>query len=232
MISHRFVLCVVFVLAGVGFTCAVAPTYSAEHIYFAEEFADSANWFSGGFTALTEVASGGPSDDSYVSNTASFSTIGQGTLFRGHSGLGASNGAFAGNWLDWGVTKVTASVRHDASIPLTFFLRAADPNNSPAALSLPSTEVQPNTWTELIFNMKFGSPDLILEGPPTPQFYASIFDNVGNLQLAVNVPDGMESDTTSHAFDLASVAVIVPEPAGLTLLLAAFSSLGLIRVRR
>ncbi len=205
-----------------------APAAFAGDTVFTEEFNDAANWLTGGFTALTEVASGGPDGSSYVSLDAAFNNIGQGTIFRGHSGFGASGGAFAGDWIDEQYIEISAFVRHDAPVPLGYLARLASPNNFPAAGVASFAPVLPNTWTELTFNVLSNSPQIVtLEGSD----YNTVFSNIGNVQMFVNVPAGFENNPTPFTFDLDKVSIAtVPEPT--TLLLSALGLVAVCGMRR
>lgn len=181
---------------------------------FVEEFTDAANWLTGSFGALTEVAGGGPDGSSYVSLDAAFNDIGQGTIFRGHSGFGASGGAFAADWIDEEYIELSAYVRHDAPVPVSYFARLASPSNFPAAGVVSFAPVLPNVWTEITFNVFSSSPLIVtFEGSD----YSTVFSNIGNVQIAVNVPDGFETNPTTFTFDIDKVSVAtVPEPAALS----------------
>lgn len=189
---------------------------AAGPIVATEDFADAANWLTGGFTALTEVGAGGPDNSSYVSLEAAFNNIGQGTIFRGHSGFGASGGAFAGNWIDERYVELSAFVRHNAPLPLSYFARLASPNNFPAAGVVSFAPVLPNTWTEVTFNVQRGNPAIVtFEGSD----YDTVFSNIGNVQLAVSIPDGLENNPTTYKFDLDQVSLaIIPEPTSVLLM--------------
>lgn len=182
-----------------------------------EEFDNAANWVSGAFTAIQEVGSGGVGNSSYVSWEAGFDSLGQGTIFRAHEAFDASGDAFVGDWLAEGYVQLSAYVRHNAPLPLNYFARLATPSNFPAAGVVSFIPVLPNTWTELSFNVQPSSPQIVTyEGSD----HQTIFSNIGNLQLFVEVPAGLESDPTLYRFDLDQVSVSVPEPATFFLLLA------------
>ncbi len=199
---------------------AIAASASARAAtpVFSEEFVNAANWLTGDFSALTEVPSGGPGGSSYVSLDAAFKDIGQGTIFRGHAAFGASDGAFTGNWIEEEYLELSTFVRHNAPIPLSYFVRIAAPANFPAAGVASFVPVLPNTWTQVTFRTFRGSPQIVtLEGST----YDAIFSNVGNIQLAVSVPDNLQDSATEYTFDLDNVTVsIVPEPSALCLLAA------------
>ena len=189
---------------------------SAVTTVFTEDFVDSAGWLTGGYTALTEFPVGGPDGSSYVSLDAAFSDIGRGTIYRGHEAFNASGGAFADNWIDSEYVELSALVRHNAPEPLNYYVRLATPANFPAATVESPVLVQPNTWTEVIFDARRGSPQITsMEGSD----YDTIFSNIGNVQLAVSVPVTLETDASLYTFDLDKVSLAsVPEPTALVLL--------------
>ncbi len=201
---------------------------SAGNTVFTEEFNDAANWLTAGFTALNEVGSGGPDDSSYVSLDAAFDSIGQGTIFRGHSAFNASGGAFAGDWIDEEYIEISAFVRHNAPVPLGYLVRLASPNNFPAAGVASFVPVPPNTWTELTFNVLSNSPQIVTFESSD---YNTVFSNIGNVQLFVDVPAGFEDNPTLFTFDLDKVSIAtVPEPT--TMLLSALGLVVACGVRR
>ncbi len=199
---------------------------SAASTVYTENFADDANWLGGSFTALTEVASGGPDGSNYVSLDAAFNNIGQGTIYRGHDGFDASGDAFVGNWIDERVIALTAFVRHSAPVSLKYFARLASSSNFPGAGVNGSVAVPPNIWTEISFDVRPDSSQITtFEGSD----YNTVFSSIGNVQLAVSVPTGFENDARVFAFDLDQVSLVVPEPASLVLLVGGFLSISILR---
>ncbi len=185
----------------------------ANSVVVEESFATgNANWRTGGFTPPTIVPAGGPDGNGYISQATSFQSLGQGTLFRGHQSLNASNGAFAGNWIGLGYTELSAWVRHNASIPLTYFVRIAKPSNFPAATAQSSVLVPPNVWTPLHWDVRPGSPQITaFEGSD----HTTIFSGIGNLQVAVNTPAELKQSTVPYTFDLDDISLSVPEAGSL-----------------
>ena len=94
-------------------------------------------------------------------------------------------------------------------MPLTFFARFADPNNFPGAIAVNFAPVFANTWTELSFSIDANNPQFVgFEG----QTFESVFDNIGDIQIGVSVPDTFAGTTTPFTFDIDSATVTVPEP--------------------
>jgi hypothetical protein len=212
-------------------TLAACAPAMALTVPFTENFtADPAGWrMRDSVTPLTWQSSGGPDAGSYSSTTFNFqnssvSTMSGPIMFRGHDAFDASGDAFVGNWLTGGVTSLSAFVRHDAGVPLTFFTRFATPANSPAVVGLSSSPVPSGVWTQFTIPIGFGNP-YIYEGPPSQAFFNSVFGNIGNLQLGVMVPAELAGLNQVFNFDLDQVS-IVPEPAAGLLLLAGFIGLG------
>ena len=79
-----------------------------------------------------------PDGGSHASTTLNYfgfsSPFGGGpVVFRGHDN-NASGDAFVGNWVTGGVQLVTAWVKQDTGVDLTFFLRVASSFNFPGAV--------------------------------------------------------------------------------------------------
>jgi hypothetical protein len=223
-------------IAAVAVACSFcSPALAA--FPFVEDFtADAANWTqTSGGTLLSHVATGGPNDDPYVTRNATlpeYQPPGQMgpaavVVFRGEQTPLASAGGFNGSWIDAGIKKVTAFVRHDAGMPLTYNFRFADPNNSPGA-SYVTDPVPSGVWTKLSIDVTPTSPQWITYGAGS---YATIFDNIGRIQISAVVPVGSDG-TQSVAFDLDRVTVAVPEPATLAVGATAVAGLALVARRR
>ena len=170
--------------------------------------------------AATHVSTGGADGGGYITNNLDFSANTPGmnesiSVIRGEVEAPniASGGAFVGNWIADGVSTFSVSVRHDSTVPLTFFARFADPNNFPGAIAVNFAPVFANTWTELSFSIDANNPQFVsFEG----QTFESVFDNIGDIQIGVSVPDALAGNTDSFTFDVDSASVVVvdsvPEP--------------------
>jgi hypothetical protein len=200
----------------------LAPEARALTFLYTETFANNAaGWRDITNTTpstLTWLEPGGEDDDGYVSTSFNFVNSvagGQGpVLFRGPAS--ASGGAFAGNWLT-GVTQLTAWVRHDAPVPVNFFARFASPFNFPGATAVDFAPVVaipgPDGWTEISFAIDPNSPQFVsFEGTD----FATVFSNVGILQIGVSIPAALAGTDASYGFALDSIQV-VPEPGSLAL---------------
>jgi hypothetical protein len=205
---------------------------------FTEHFADDvSNWADPtGLALLTYVSSGGPDDSSYASTDFAFDGAGGGeagssvVLFRGQDEFASSDDAFFGNWIADGVGRMTAQVRHNAPLPLNFFVRFSGPGNFPGAVAVQFVPVFPNTWTTLDFDMSHGNPHFVtFEGSN----YGAVFSNVGHLQIGVSIPAALAEDTTAYTFGLDQVSVLeVPEPSAWLLALGAAAGISAWRRRR
>jgi hypothetical protein len=200
---------------------AVAAT-----VPFTETFnAGSANWFDSlGTTPLTWTVFGGPDGSPFASTAFNFVNSAPNdnpVLFRAQDEFGSSGGAFVGNWVTSGVTGFNASVRHNAGVPLNFFVRFASPSNFPGANNVFFIPVPSGTWTPL--SAALPNPNLIFEGPLT---YGQVFGNIGHVQLGISVPSGLAGVNAPFSFDLDNVA-IVPEPTSL-----AFFGVGALELAR
>jgi hypothetical protein len=186
-------------LFGIVAVLALAAPAAAVSVPYLEDFSlDASGWVNSTSGPLDWVASGGPDGGSYVATTAP--TVGGfGTIhFRANDSLDASGDAFVGNWIGT-VSSVSASVFHDAPVPVVFFFRFA----GAGAMVGFSPAVAPGTWTTITVAI---DPSLT----PAGGTFASVMSNVANLQVGVQVPVGSEG--IPYTFGLDKVQ-IVPEPA-------------------
>ncbi len=190
-------------------------------------------------TALTPIATGGAEDGgAFVrktmttltgTNPASPTTA---LMFRAHKIYAGIDTDFTGNWMARGVEEVRAWVRHNAPEPLPFVGRFAATFNSPAAFYTESPLVPPNVWTELVFNVQFGSPDLTTYEAGTfyDVFQGGDGTGVSNMQFGVAIPPSL-AGTGPYNFDFDNVSIITPEPASGALAALALAGIGMF-VRR
>lgn len=202
----------------------LASTSSASIVGFVEGFdADSANWrnFNGG-AVLEWISSGGPDGSSYASSVFNLSGTSVGgfppTVIRAQTNYGSSGGAYAGNWIDAGVTGVSFDIRHNLSEAITLTGRFATPANNPGASTESQTVIAPNQWTTVFFDLTEGSPDIISFGSGN---YQSIFSNIGNMQFGFNVPAALAGQNIDARFDIDNFR-IVPTPGAVAALAPAF----------
>jgi len=215
---------------------ALAAGSRADPVTFTETFDSSAEGWRqvDGSSAMTHHADGGPggAGDGYVSATLSFefSNDGDGLVFaRGHGSYlpQPSGGAFVGNWVGSGVTEFSMWVWHDVPAAVEFGARFASPVNFPGAAVVEPTLVAPNTWTELNLAIDPSNPNLTVEFGS----FASVFGNIGNVQLFMSVPGGFGGEAGSFSFGVDNLGVaVIPEPAAAALVLVA--GLALMRRRR
>jgi len=208
----------------------VAASAHAATVPLTEDFAaDNANWKDAASADLVFVGAGGPDGSSFVTGTAGFVSANENdfvSVIRGQDSFDSSGDAFVGDWISDGVTQFTAWVRHNAPFPLPMFARFATPVNFPGAAGIQFAPVLPNTWTQLTIPINTTTPQIIYEGPGAT--YNSVFGNIGNIQIGVQVPAGLAGFTPPVTFDL-DQPTITPEPATLGLLLA--GGLALLRRR-
>ena len=142
-------------------------------------------------------------------------------MFRAHDVFAGLDLGYTGNWVAGGVKEVSAYVRHNAPVPLTFFMRIAPTGGFPGAFLATASEVPANAWTKVAFNVTPGSPQLqFVEGGT----HNDIFTSVANLQFGPSLPStAILPRTGTYTFDLDKVSVsLVPEPsAGLLATLGA-----------
>lgn len=204
---------------------ALTSIAGAAIVPYTETFtSNSANWFNGpGLAPVDWTASGGPDGSAFATTTVNFVSSqpdAPAVLFRGQDEFNSSNGAFVGNWVTGGVTGFNASVRHDAGMPLNFFVRFAGPANFPGANNVFFIPVPSGVWTDL--SAALPNPNLIFEGPFS---YGQVFGNIGHVQLGVSVPQGLAGVDAAFSFDVDNVG-IVPEPTSLALLAVGACALG------
>lgn len=189
---------------------------------FTEHFSTGdAMWgTSTGVIALDYIATGGPDGDGYVSDALDFSAQADGdtlVLFRAQDEFGSSAAAFEGDWLTDGVTGLSAVVRHNGPSPISFFARLSSPANFPGATAVQFAPVLPNTWTELSFAISESNPAFVtFEGSD----FATVFSNIGHVQIGAVAPTDLAGSTTPISFDLDQVGVVVPEPSSILLIIA------------
>lgn len=198
---------------------------------FTETFEAGANgWLQGAFTAPAFNASGALDGSAYITSTADLNSAGPFglTVFRGHDDFDASGDAFVGDYLAGGIDRISFDFRHNAGQDLGVALRVASSNNFPAfAVELPGP-VASDEWVTLSFELSFFNPLLTIEGAPTPQAFNEIMEAIGNIQVSVDRPDGLDTALVVD-FDLDNVA-ITPAPGSLALL--SVGGLALTRRRR
>jgi len=177
---------------------------------------DAANWRDGaGAASATWVASGGPDGSGYVTTTASAFFLDDGdpvVLFRGQDGFDSSGDAFVGNWISSGINQFSFWVKHDAPVPVDFFIRFATAGNFPGTAADRGELIAPNTWTKISYEIAPSHINeyLFPEGPPS--FYTSTFGSVGNIQVGYSVPTGFGSVNQSFNFSLDQPSIQTPEP--------------------
>ena len=215
---------------------------SAAHaltVPFTENFSSgTANWTNSASTAISSASTGGPAGagDAYATSAITLSGAAPTTatvLFRGQDNLNSSNQAFVGSWANGVVTNFSFWVRQNSTVPMTFGVRVATVANNPAYSLISPTKVQPNTWTQVAFAIDpvvaAANPTVYnFEGAPSSTSFATVFGNVGKLQVLA-YQETLASGT-SVTFDLDKVQV-VPEPASLGVL-GGIGLIGLLARRR
>ncbi len=198
-------------IAAIALTASAAAAGTVSP--FTETFdLGSSNWKTGASTDLAWDASGFVSNEVDVNSAGPFGL----TLFRGQDGFDSSGDAFVGNYLASGINRVSFDIRHDAGQALTFALRVATSNNFPGFAVIAPVAVESGVWTTLSFDLDFTNPFYFPEGAPGPDFFAGVMNQVGNLQISVDRPDGLDTPLVVN-FDMDNFAV-TPSPAGLGLL--------------
>ena len=198
-------------------------TYAAPVGPYTEDFtASSANWTDAVPTGFANFeASGGPDGSSYASlsaNTAASAADTAQIIFRGQDETNASDLAFVGDWLAGGIIRYSMYVRHNAPVSLPYFVRFAQPDNSPGVTTVNEPLVAPNTWTQLEWYISPNNGTLQPEGPPS--FFNQVFNSLGHIQIGIIVPSALANSSTSYTYGIDQVSVSnVPEPTTAFLLL-------------
>lgn len=201
-------------------TVISATSISATTVPFTEDFtASNANWLNHNSTSfLTHVSSGGPDGGAYASGTFTFEETVTGdtpVILRARGDYDSSDDNFVGDWLDDGVYRLKAFVRHDAPVPLTYFFRAAGPVNFPGAVGINFVPVFPNEWTELSFVITADNPQFVSFEDSD---FETVFSSIGHVQFGVSVPESLAENTSTYTFDIDQVSLEpVPEPAAIVL---------------
>ncbi len=212
-------------------TAALAAPASAGIVGFHESFSSGAQQWRNfnGTSELLWNGSGGPDDSAYVSGLYNLSPTTVGgfppTVIRAAQSYGSSDGSYAGNWIEAGVTGVGFWFRHDLSQAITVTGRFATPVNTPGASVISTQAVQANTWTFISFDLTQGSSQIVSLGGGT---YNSIFSNIGNMQIGFMVPAALAGQNVTGTFSMTGFTV-VPAPGAMAL--AALAG-GIVRSRR
>lgn len=185
-----------------------APAALAGTASFTETFdAGNANWHDGPQNPAAWDAGGFITSTADVNSAGGFGLL----LFRAQSNYNSSNGAFTGNYVG-NIDTISFDVRHDAGQDLTFAVRFATANNSPAFVLFSPVAVSSGAWTTLSFAIDPNSPFYV----PAGGTFDAVAGQVGNVQVIVNRPDGLATPLVT-TFDLDNVA-ITPAPGVLGLM--------------
>jgi len=181
---------------------------------FTEEFSlNAANWRNNAQQPMTWVASGGPDGSSHITTSYSFANQAVGAtpvIIRCQDNFNSSGGAFVGDWVASGVGEFRVWVRHTAPAPARFIVRFATTFGFPGAIAESEADVAPNQWTLLTVAITPDNPRFLsFEGGD----FATVFTDVGRVQIGVTVPAALEQLPGSFSFD-ADGATIVPATGG------------------
>lgn len=204
----------------------VTGSAAAQTQPFTERFRFNASgWRDGlGAAELAWFGAGGPSTlpptGPFVRGQINFSNVNNGDtpiFARGQNNFNSSNNAFTGNWLTGGITTLEFDVRQDTGGPVSFFVRVAGPNNTPAVSLVALASVPSGQWTRVSLPISASYPGAFPEGPPS--VFNATFGNVGRLQFGV-LADARLAGLGAFNFDLTNVG-IVPAPASAGVMLLA-----------
>lgn len=198
----------------------IVSAAAATTVPFTEAFAsDAAGWRNGPDTAAADwIGAGGADGGGHIRQPFNFVNSVPGpqgpVLFRAEDEDNASGGAFIGDWIADGVTALTAWVRHDATVPVNFFVRFAGPANFPGATAVSFAPIAPGAWTPIAIGIDPFNPQFVsFEGTD----FNTVFSNIGHVQVGVAVPDALAGVDQIFDFDL-DLVTITPEPSSAALL--------------
>jgi hypothetical protein len=186
-----------------------ASSASAIVIPFTEEFTQSAsNWRNNAQQPMTWVAAGGPDGSSYISTSYSFLNQAVGAtpvIIRCQDNFNSSSGAFVGDWIAAGVGEFRVWVRHSAPSSARFIVRFATTFGFPGAIAETEQPVPSNQWTLLTFEIREDNPRFLsFEGGD----FATIFSDVGRVQIGVTVPAELARLEGSFTFDADGATIL------------------------
>jgi hypothetical protein len=213
---------------GAALVVSASVSASALTVPFTEDFTSNVSgWINTANAPLTFQATGGPDGGSHASTTLNYfgftSPFGGGpVVFRGHDNQNASGDAFVGDWTAGGVQVVTAWVRQDTGVDLTFFLRVAGAFNFPGAVIGNTGTVPSGVWTQVSWTIDPNDPACQGEGVTCAQALAS----VGNIQFGTSAPASLTSQNVAFNLAIDKITISnVPEPG--TAILAGLGLLGI-----
>lgn len=207
--------------AAIAGVVATASASAQQVTPFTETFdLGSANFFDTGFAPVDFNPEGFISVD-VPSDAAADMGL---SVLRAEALLGASNGAFAGDYIEAGITQFFVDVRHDADFDIDLTARFSPIARFPGSFPLFSDTVAAgDEFTTLTFDIGSLS-NVFFEGPSTPANFELVFGDVANIQLFT----GTDLSGQAVTFDFDNFGIAVPEPASAVLLGAA----GLLLVSR
>ena len=187
-----------------------APSAFAVTVPFTEEFeASAANWRNNAQQPMGWSTSGGPDGSSHVTTTYSFANQAVGAtpiIIRCQDNFNSSGNAFFGDWIASSVGEYRVWVRHAAPVSVRFIVRFATSFGFPGAIAESAANIEPNEWTLLTIAITPDNPSFLsFEGGD----FATVFSDVGRVQIGVTVPVELAALPGSFTFN-ADGATIVP----------------------
>jgi hypothetical protein len=221
------------------FMLAMAGPVAATSIAL-ETFESGANdWVDRSRDPVTEVAAGGWDGGAYISSTGDIATntssFGSALIqFRCEviaAGANCSDGDFQGDWVGQQVLTLSYWFRHDAAIALQPYIRiptGAPNGNNPAASAIVSQLIAPDTWTQVIIDIREDNPDF--DSAFGGSGFANIFSSASRLQPGIFFEFGEVYNESDVTFDIDDVRLTaVPVPAAVWLFGSALAGLWLRR---
>lgn len=160
----------------------------------------------------SQVAAGW--NDGFISYNADVNSAGAFglLLFRAQDEYGSSGGAFIGDYITSGIDSISFDIRHDAGIDLSFAVRFATVNNSPAFVIFSDQAVSSGEWTTVTVAISPDAPGYT----PAGGTFEGVAPQIGHVQILVSRPTDLTGALPTN-FDLDNVS-IVPAPGALALM--------------
>ncbi|MEM9560136.1 MAG: PEP-CTERM sorting domain-containing protein [Planctomycetota bacterium] len=198
---------------------ASSGVVAAQTTPFVETFEGGTNgWFDAADQALTFNSTGASDGSAFVSTTldvVSFDPAFGAIAFRGDADLGASGGAFTGDYVSGGIDTLSFDIKLDGAGPLGLYVRVSGPANFPSIIAFLPGIVAPGAWQTVSFDLTSNNPLIQIAAAPGTTV-EDITSNVGNVQIGLSTVAG--GPTAGFATVSIDNIAITPAPGAMALL--------------